>query len=126
MQSHSFSTAIPLLAHPSTIDPSSFVRDITELSQAPDLKIREGCFIQEFSAAGGRHRMEAVKELHRKEGEKIKGLEGRIETLKKGGQQSATAKEKMKDLRRDLRKSKVKMDGLGKWTVILYDESKCI
>jgi ribosome-associated translation inhibitor RaiA len=118
VQSNLYTTAIPLLANPKDIDLSSVVTDITKISQAKDLKLSaKGRSVKEFAAAGGSHRTKALEKVLEKLEKKIKGLKAKVESLEEG--------EGQKELKEELECIKAKKAGLGKWTVILYDEGKC-
>lgn len=126
MQSNLYQTAIPLLADPDDIDPSSVLTDITDISQAMDLKLSKKGEkrVFSFSAAGGNHRTEALKQVVKNIEEKIVILKEKIEALEKSQKESYNNKDKLNDLKNEAKKLKAKKAGLGKWTVILYNESK--
>jgi hypothetical protein len=115
----SYDTAIPILAHPDDIDSSSIITDIAKISQAPELKLsqRGEKRVKGFSAAGGSHRIKALETVYDKVVKKIEHLESKISASKKKGERL----EKLKQARLDLL---AKKGGLGKWTVILYNEGK--
>jgi len=121
VQSDRYENAIPLLVNPGDIDLSSIERDITDISQAPDLKLTNES-VEMFQAAGGRHRMEAVKVLNVRLEEKIEVLRRQIERLKI--KKSNKNNERRQALTQDLKILEAKMAGLGWWTVILYNKGK--
>jgi hypothetical protein len=116
-----YSTAIPLLADPEDIDPSSFVTKVTDISRAPDLKLSQGAKIKRFSAAGGNHRTQALELVVGKLTEKIENLKSRIQTVKDKKKPNKARLDKFRD---ELRGLKARVAGLGRWTVILYNESE--
>jgi len=124
VHSDRYSTAIPLLANPDDIDPSSLLLDITKISQAKDLVLSEKgeADVKSFSAAGGRHRTKALEIVVERVDKEMKGIQDRINNTKK--RESSKGKAKLERLREELKKCKAKKAGLRKWTVILYDEGK--
>ncbi|KAF8799686.1 hypothetical protein BYT27DRAFT_7316212, partial [Phlegmacium glaucopus] len=123
---HHYSTAIPLLARPEHIHPSSIFIDVTRLHQAPPLKLsgRGERELKTFYAAGGNHRTEAIKFLAKEEQERIQKLKALIDQQqeKAVGKGKKKAEEKLESLHKDLEVSEATLAGLGKWTVILYNE----
>lgn len=113
-----YSTAIPILADPEDIDPSSISQDITKISQAPDLKLSEkgSRDVRELLATGGRHRTKALATVYVNLRSKIKDLEDRIKRTNK--------KSKLEELREEVKICQAKKASLGKWTVIVYNASK--
>jgi hypothetical protein len=122
--SNLYSNAIPILADPAYIHPSSIFTDITRISEAPELKLtREGeKEVKKFYAAGGNHRTTALQKVKERLQGKIEGLKSQIEDNK--DKKDNKTKVKLVSLRDDLKICEKKMDGLGKWTVILYNYSK--
>lgn len=116
---HQYSTAIPLLANPRYIHPTSIFKDITKIDQAPDLKLtKEGHrVVKRFYGAGGNHRTEAIKILAAEEQDHIEKLNGLINKY-------SDQPTKLETLRQTLEERKKTLDGMGKWTVILYNDSQ--
>ena len=112
-----YETAIPLLANPDDIDPSSIVKDVSKISQAPDLKLsaKGKGRVDRFYAAGGNHRTEAVREFKKRLTKRVDGFKAKLKT---NGQSQ--------DLVEKIREGEDKIARVSNWTVILYDESKSI
>ena len=125
VQSDRFSTAIPLLADPDDIDPSSIISDITKISQAKDLKLSEkGEAVEFFTAAGGNHRTEALKRVKDKLAQEIQKLDTKHTKEKKRAKGTPKSDEKLVDLKKQVKSLCAKDATLGMWTVVLYDSSK--
>jgi septal ring factor EnvC (AmiA/AmiB activator) len=117
-----YENAIPLLADPEDIDLSTIIKDISKISQAPDLKLSEkGNAVKSFVAAGGNHRTQALKEVVQRLETKISDLNKKFQRWKTNPKKS---KDQLKDLKEEIRKLQTKKAGSGKWTVILYNEGK--
>lgn len=125
VHSDRYSTAIHLLVNPDHIDLNSISQDITKMSQAPDLKLSDKGKAERasFCAAGGNHRRKAVAIVEANLKEKMRKMEEEIEILEKKKRKKSTT-EKLSRLREELMVLRAKKAGMGKWTVILYDESK--
>jgi hypothetical protein len=122
IKSLSYENAIPLLAHPDDIDPSSIITEITKISQAPELKLsKQGeKRVKGFSGAGGSHRTEALKTIYEKIGKKIEHLGSKISALK----EKKGKRNRLIELQEERKRLMGKKAGLGKWTVKLYNEGK--
>jgi hypothetical protein len=127
VRSDSLLSAIPLLANPQHIDLSSTSKDITSLSEAPDLKLSEKGLdeVTCFRAAGGNHRTAALRLVHIKIQDTIDELETKVKNLDKKEKDDEKTKVAKKEFKAEVRRLKAKQARNSKWTVILYDEGKC-
>lgn len=126
VHSNLYSTAIPILASPEHIDPSSIFTDITKINQAPELKLSEKgeLEVEKFFAAGGNHRTAAIGVLNERLESRIEQLESEIKTKEEKNSNKSKSKARLEELRQELGTLKAKKGELGKWTVLLYDEGK--
>ena len=123
IHSDTYETTIPFLTNPEDIDSSSIITDILKISLAPDLKLNDKGLqtVERFSACGGHHRKRALELVVEKVEKKITGMENKYKRWVDKGKKPKSA---LKQLKTDIKKMKASKAALGKWTVILYDESK--
>ena len=126
VHSNLYSTAIPILANPDHIHSSSIFTDITKLTQAPELKLsaKGETEVKKFYSAGGNHRTAAVGVLNSLLEQSLEKLEAEIAKLEQKNSTKSKAKARLDVLRSEVAKLKVKQSGLGKWTILLYDDGE--
>lgn len=129
VHAYKFMNLIPLVASKSEIDPSCVSLDYTRGENGPVLKLTaEGLRRKVIVAAGGRHRVEAVRLMVEEGRQKVAKLKERIAKEEKHDwvttEEATKRTDKLEVLRKKAAQIGVQTQRLSHWGVIVYERGE--
>ena len=116
------SSAIPIMIGVSRLKSGlTLAQDFGDPDAVPQLELGD---VDAIVVASGQHRVSALKQHHKALQDELTALEGRRAKISEASDLTQEMIDEHEALRGEIGQLKGQLDGIGKWGVIVYDESK--